>query len=72
MKLKLNDKFTIPNGASGPNGFSVQVVGLGIDTKFLVNGNGVKNPEQPREMPTVAFVKWLKMNKARKIRLTRP
>lgn len=68
MELRLNDEYMIPNGA-GP--LIIKIVKLGINTRFLVGGNGVQSANEPREMSTISFSNWLLRTRARKIRATR-
>ncbi len=69
MQIKLGDQYSVPNAASGPAGLVVEIKRLGTkEVHFAVSGHGVHDPQKLREMPTTAFVIWLRRTKARQLK----
>lgn len=56
--ITVGDAYRIDTGVET---FEIKVVGLDLKcVTFMATGQAVKNPDNPRVMPIVAFANWIK------------
>lgn len=59
MEIKVGDKYSVQ--ITPEQVLNVEILKLSArEVEFMATGDGVNDPDEPRQMPLGSFAKWLK------------